>query len=317
MFSKEFNNSYNYQLAPGKYAEYLSESNERYLLENKTILEPISDLLDYYDTCAVVVGSDGKKEKGIKVDTEVVFIQSEKSDRKLYPQYLADEFEKLTGNKYSDVFFIDKNLLPRIMKVGDNTLSFVDQNPSVVYPDRILNSILVCGQQMVYNQARQTVAIEMGLTPCLSGKIREYIKNQIREYLKVCQSGISRGAICFDFEKKCQYFDQKDGNIRRYGFKHGYIRLVQRKLDLKIQTMIRDRQIGVEKINNLPTNTFEKIDYLCPNQKPLIESYLWFLQNYHDIQKKYEEEKVLVEKEYDGYSFDINSEIILRNVEQL
>ncbi len=314
MFSKEFKND---QLTPDKYAECLAESNKRYLLENRVILEPISDFLDYYDTCAIVVGSDGKKEKGVKVDTEIVFIQSDKSDKKLFPQYLVDEFEKITGNKYQDVFFTGKDSFPKIMKINEDTLSFVNQDSNMVYPDRVLNSILICGQQMIYDQARQTVAIEMGLTPGLSGKIREGIKNQIREYLKVCQSGISRGQVCFDFEKKCQYFDQKNGNIQRYGFKHGYIRLVQRKLDLKIQTMIRDHQIDVEKVDNLPTNTFEKIDYLCPGQRSIIESYLWFLQNYHDIQKEYEKNKVLVEKKYDGYDFDINSEIILRNVEQL
>lgn len=310
MLSKEFNIS-------DKYVEHLLDLNSRYLIEKRTALEPLLDLLKYYDACGVMIGSDEKKEKGVESGTEIVFIQNENTNKKLYPQYLVDEFERATNKKYLDIFCVDKNLLPRVIKIGEDTLSFVDKNPKLIYPDRILNSTLVCGQEMVYNKSRQVVAEEMGLSLGLSEKIKEGIKDQIREYIKVCKNGVSRGAVCFDFENKCQYYDQQDKSVGRYGFKYGFIRLVQRKLDLKVQMMIKDHQIDIAEIDDLPTNTFEKICCLCPEKRPFVESYSWFLQNYHDIQKEYEKNKSLVERKYDEYSFDINKELILRCVEKL
>lgn len=158
MFSRENNYS---QLTPFKYMDCLSDLNGKYLSEIRATLEPISNFLNDYHACAVVVGSDGKKEKGVKSGTEIVYIQDEQSNKKLFSQSLVDEFEKTSQLKYSDIFFVDKNSLPRVLKNNEDILSFVDKNSKIIYPDRILNSILICGQQLIHNKARQNVLIEM------------------------------------------------------------------------------------------------------------------------------------------------------------
>lgn len=299
-------------MSPIKYGEYLVGINQKYLSDNKLVLEPLSDFLEYHDACAVVVGSNGKKEKGVNSDTEIVFIQGERPIKRLDPRLLVDEFERVNGYDYCKNFFVNKESLPRIVRIGENILSFVDDNSRLVYPDRILNSLFVCGKKTVYEQSRQIVAIEMGLTMRLSGKIRSEMKKQIKEHFKVFQTGVSRGKVCFDIDEGCQYYERLGKNVDQLGFKYGPIRLVQRDLDFITQAVIVDKRLDIERIDTLSTNTSERINYLIPDSKSLIESYLWFLQNYHRIQQEYEDNKSLCVIYYDKYDFNQNSEIILR-----
>jgi hypothetical protein len=308
VFSKESQQCY--QFNPVKYGDYLTALNDRYLDENKRIFEPFTDFLNYYKACAIVIGSDGKGERHTQSKTEIVFIQDDQTDKYLDPRHLVEEFEKITGMIFFSNFFTNSNKLPRIKKIGRDVLSWVDQNSNLVYPDRLFNSKLICGDNSIFQKIRENIAIEMGLIPGLSGKIRREIRNQRNRHFETCQSGISRMETCFDQEY--QYYDEGK-TIGKYGFKHGFIRLIQRNLDLRTQASLRDKIISINKISNLPVNTVERIMFFSKDQKSLCEAYLWFLQKYHQVQEEYKERKSLAVMSYDKYSFKENSEIILRD----
>lgn len=88
-------------------------------------------------------------------------------------------------------------------------------------------------------------------------------------------------------------------------------------MDLKIQEMIKDKLISIDSVDYLPTNTCQKIDFLFPDHKLLKESYLWFLQNYHNIQREYEAKKTLTKQKFDKYEFDQCREILLTDSQNL
>jgi len=305
-----------FKLAPLEYANYLADMNGGFIQKNRETLEPISDFLKENGICAIAVGSDGKGEKHNQSSTEIIYVQDQDRKQRLNLNEIVNKFESETGGKeYKNFFFVGENGIPKGMIIGQHILSLVDGISTLTYPDRVLNSMFVCGNELLYQDARKTVAIEMGQTPKLSRKIRGEIRRQIKNYISTCKTGISRGVVCFDKEK--QYYDENK-NPGEYGFKHSHLRLTQRELDLITQTFIRDKKINVsEDIRYLPTRTIDRINYFFKKEISLTEAYLWFLQRYHEIQELYKNEKEPVSLEYDHYVFNLCSEIILKSGENV
>lgn len=281
-----------------KYADYLERSNKVSLEKTKQLLLPLREWLEENQAIAVVTGSDGRGEKGYRSKTEVVFIQDENPKRIVTPTEVSQFFIEKNGKDFSEVFDTCLSKGPIILKIGRDKLSMVDNDSNRIYPDRVLCSKLVIGDEEIHKKAKEVTLIESSLTKGLSGKIRKALRSQRGDYLKTCQTGVSRNQRCFD-EQQQYYRDDQKGV---YGFKHGFIRLVQRDIDLRIQGLVRDQVISVQEAIVIPNGTVDRLTYLLENSENIIEAYLWFLQNYHNIQRNYMNGRTdLASLEFDPY----------------
>lgn len=303
---------YIYKLSPIEYRGCLDNLNTIYISECREIIKPLENILKSCDVCAIAVGSDGKMERHPQSITELVYIQGEDCDNFFTPSLVVNEFNQRTKKNYKNVFDTGNDCLPSVMKIGCDTLSFALYNPRLIFPDRVLNSTFVMGNYNVFLEARKRVATEMAFTPGLSGKIHKELKNQLKNYRINTSTGTSRGLVCFD--NKFQYYDEKE-NIGRFGFKHSFLRLTQRFLDIKTQENIRDGKIQIDEINKLPVNTVDRIEYFGIDQY-LSEAYIWFLQQYHHVQEEYKDRRKLTKTTYDTDLFKNYSDIILRNCQR-
>lgn len=86
-----------YQLGPMEYKEYLSDLNDSYLRETRQKLLPIENFLIQRDLCAIVVGSDGKKERHPQSKIEVMYVQGEGKGDIITPSVIASTFIETTG----------------------------------------------------------------------------------------------------------------------------------------------------------------------------------------------------------------------------
>ncbi len=298
-----------YNLQPVEYRGCLDILNDIYLRECQDRTYVLEGLTRSYDACIVAVGSDGKRERHPQSKTELVFIQSEESDTLLNPGVIVSEFKRKFKKEYRSLFDTGNDNLPSVLKIGTDTLSYALHDSRLVFPDRVLNSTYIIGNHNVFVNARKIVATELALTSGLSGKIRKDIRNQIKNYRKTAESGLSRGVMCFD--EIMQYYDERN-NPGRYGFKHSFLRTTQRFLDIKTQENIQNGKIDIDQIERLPVNTAERLEYFGLDQS-LSNAYIWFLQQYHCIQEEYKSRRTLTEIPYDKELFVENKDIILRN----
>lgn len=298
-----------YQLGPMEYKEYLSDLNDSYLRETRQKLLPIENFLIQRDLCAIVVGSDGKKERHPQSKIEVMYVQSEGKGDIITPSVIASTFIETTGKRYSDVFDVEINGSPVSARIGTDVLSYVLGDQNRIYPDRILNSRFVLGDQDIHKKAKRTVLEEMNMD-ILRRKIRKAMNEQSSRHLKSCITGISRGETCFDEHN--QFYDERN-KPGKFGFKHAFVRLVQRKLDLRTQELMKEGQMTIEEMSCLPTNTADKLMFFKSYNQDTPAAYLWFLQRYHELQEVYKARRDLSALDFDSYDFRQCSEIILRN----
>jgi hypothetical protein len=302
-----------YGLSPFEYKTYVEEINGRYLSQTRQNLLPLDSFLQENNICAIVVGSDGKGERHAQSKTEIVYIQGQSLGGEISSKKISDLYEELTGRKYSDVFETDVGYLPEKTNLGIDILSFVSGDNRRIFPDRVLNSKLVGGASEVHQKARISVLGEIGRPDNLAGLIRRELKRQKKEANKTCQTGVSRKKLCFN--QSGQFYDESE-NPGSFGFKHGFIRFIQRDLDLRTQSLIIDRVWSPEKAAELPTSTVGRISFFDYN-KDTAEAYLWFLEQYHEVQERYKNRKRLSVVPFDDYNFRQCSEIILRNDKKL
>lgn len=265
-----------FNLPPEEYRGLVITCCQNYRQEIRARIEEIFPYELINSLAIISVGSDGKEERHPQSKTELVILCEEKE--------MFDQISSLTSK------INDQNLhCDEIRVINEETLSFYKNNPQTIYPDRILNSILIWGNPEIYQKARKKVLQEMAENDSRGKKIREEIKTQISTYKKTTKIGKYRNQQVFD-DNFQYYFEDNDPKKLRFGLKMGPIRAVQRKLDFfTIQGFQKGKILNPEE---LPTNTIERIDLLTKigvldenfSQK-LKEAYLWFLREYHRIQE--------------------------------
>lgn len=306
--------TYQYRLQPLKYGVYLEAiTNSKYLDKTRQKLLPIKNFLEENNICAVVVGSDGKSERHPQSKTEIVYIQDQSSSQTITTEEITDVYTKTTGFDYVKVFGTDIDSIPEKVDLGKRVISFAFGDAKRIFPDRVLNSILVIGSAEIHQKARRMVLEELGSGGQLSSVIKKELKRQRKEHYKTCLTGSSRGKVCFNHNG--QFYDESK-HPGRFGFKHGFIRLIQRDLDLRTQEMIVRGTWSINRAIELPSSTTGRISFL-DYSKDTAEAFLWFLQRYHSVQEEYKNRRIPSFMPFDDYDFKQCSEIILRTQERL
>ncbi|MBP8591541.1 hypothetical protein KBI33_03735 [Candidatus Shapirobacteria bacterium] len=289
-FDHDFYN-YCYSLEEFEYWGLLETVGENWrdeLEREYAALAGSSELFRDKQYCLILPGSDGKKERHTQSKTEIILLLEESNFS------LEKEIEKKAeamSRENSTLGFVET----KIVGSNETPLSFFEHSPSRVYPDRVLNSHLLAGDRQLYLRARRQVLGEM-----TDKKIKEAMRSQLKQYKKVIRTGEYRNLKVFSKEKGEQYyFENHETNRIRFGFKVGFLRAVQRKLDLETVRWLESGKEGVDFLaQNLPTSTMERIDYFA--QRGLFDknfalnlqrAYLWFLKNYHYAQETFSRDK--------------------------
>jgi len=239
------------------------------------------ELLQKNCFCFALPGSDGKRERHPQSKTELILLL-ERKDPLLMERAKREVGEiKREGLGSLEVKIVGKEGGP---------LSFYDNQPQHVYPDRVLNSCFLMGDYDLYVEARRQVLEEMK-----ERKVKKKMKDQLRQHKKAIETGFYRGRVVFsEKEGRQYYFESPDPKELRFGFKISFLRAVQRKLDLLTSNLAENENDLGLLAESLPSNTVERISFfakrgLIPEDfaSRLQKAYLWFLENYHCAQEAF------------------------------
>lgn len=298
-----------YDLPPDEYAACVQESNEWFLKDCRRSLARVH--LDH-DQAIIVVGSDGKKEAESQSATEFVLLNLRSS-----PPFNMSAIKKALSpaNIKSRPNFRSGFEIRKVD--GSGLLSYYDDDPGKVFPDRILNATLVTGNPFTYLEARRRLVDEISGIGYESKRIRDKMADQLRQHKKAMQTGVWWGKTIFNTETSTQFYDESDP-VGTFGFKHSHLRAVQVGLNLFTARLVnRGRLNSPDVAVNLPQSTSDKFDYF--KKLNLIDSktaeetqgaYLWFLREYHRVQRLYRDNGRAVSLMYRREDFQKYSDII-------
>jgi hypothetical protein len=260
----------------------------------------------------ILVGSDGKGERQYQSKSDMVCLGVNTFD----PDLINYAYSKLdnagiinTIESYSDaskaVYLLN----------SQSPLSYVRGNSNSVYPDYLLHSRIVAGEDYLHQTIRLKIVEEMTARSEVGKRIREKMKDQLNLQRKIMAGGIYRDAVLFD--ENSQYYSER--SPVSFGFKIPFLRTVQRRLDFALIDLVDPVNIENFDIENYPSATVDRIEYFVENGviakkegREVREAYLWFLQRYHEIQNFYLHMQSPIKVNFDVNKFQHYSEIIRR-----
>jgi hypothetical protein len=262
------------------------------------------------DAAIVLVGSDGKGERQFQSKSDLVFLGMSNFDPDLAKYF----YDCLRRQKLMDSIEEYKDLSKGIYLLdGEIPLSYVTGNKSAVYPDYLLHSRMICGDDKLHNQVRHEVVREMTGNNELGRRIREKMRDQLNLQRGAISQGIYREGVLFD--DQFQYYSETQPFS--YGFKFPFLRTIQRRLDFTLISIVNDIGIGNFDVANYPTATVDRIKYFIEQGvmdleqgMHIREAYLWFLQRYHEIQNNYLKAQEPTKLVYDKEKFKYYSELV-------
>lgn len=296
-------------MSPKEYWELVKCVNEN----NRRDLASKFEDLPFENAALIIVGSDGKEERHCQSKPDIILIRKSGAELDL-SRRLVDAIGK---EEFYRSYDFSHTGLPETRGLDQSTpLSFAFNDPSKVYPDRILNAKIIAGDEDVYYSARERILAEISKDGEESKKIREHMKSQLWLYKKAIKTGVYAGRMVFDGQS--QYYDEDNANYS-VGFKIAFLRAAQRKLDLMTIKAVRTGRLDiVTAARDLPTATDDRLEYFADMEmfprellSGSVEAYGWFLQQYHCAQEKYKDSKNAVKELFDPNKFaDYKSQLM-------
>lgn len=295
-------------LDPNEYAGLVQVVNE----ETQRLLEGQLDEYGGPGVCIMTVGSDGKKERHSQSHIELAVVYS-------VDQLSFDPYKDFSNAlKDTDHGYSSDVLEVRDLNEQGQFLSHAFGNTEAVYPDRLLNSSLIAGDERLWVAVRRQVMEEMSADSPASSRVRRHMRRQVQLYRQALQRGLYAGNTIFDAEKGEMYYDE-DPNDYRAGIKMSHLRSVQRHLDRLTAKAIRLQRLPIDQgALELPTSTEERIRYLASlgvidnidDIEAVIFAYQWSLQWYHLSQQRFKESRSSAVVHFDADIFREVCEVI-------
>jgi hypothetical protein len=251
------------------------------------------------------IGSDGKLERHTQSKTELIVLQ-ESADLN-GASILQDFFGK---ECYGELFDSGPDSMIDTKNLNENMpLAYAFNNPNELYPDRTLNMLPVSPISddclNLYFRARLRTLEEMSTNRHIKNKMKE----QLASYRRSMNTGEYRRIPIFNTEQHVQHYSEM-WPAYSTGFKTGFLRVVQRKLDLLTITL-GNKKSWDEVAYTMPTTTIGRLMYLSDAGiiSPEVslatgDAYAWFLQQYHCIQEQYKQNGEPTELLYDPDLFE-------------
>jgi hypothetical protein len=299
-----------FKLNVGPYWELMTGYNTQHLQGLRQLLGVFNEAGAEYGFCLCTTGSNGKSEYFSQSKTEVVIIR-ERSGLDFSTALLVRLQE--ARNLHLEP---GPNGQPCTYDLfSDLPLSFVDHNPERVYPDFLLNSVLLSGPDHIHLNARQRVLGELSAETPEGSRIREHVRQQLKDYRTCLKRGEYRGVTVVD-PAGIQYYTESQPLA--LGVKMGYLRTVQRKLDLMTLQLLRSGISSAELAASLPTGTAERISFM--QQQGLVDqqlslkvtaAYKWALMRYHEAQAAYKMQRTPVAVPVDQVELELHRSAVL------
>lgn len=265
------------------------------------------------EVAVVAVGSDGKGERHGQSRTELVIVTYAGEND------MTEKVSQLISSAPEDLELEMHGEKPYVYRFNtDEKFSFVHGNNQALYPDFLLNSKTVVGNEVLHQAARLKVLHESVADDEDGKRIRKHIMSQRRTYRAACKTGVYGRKRMFDESKGEVYYFEKEWIL---GFKITFLRLVQRHIDYLIVNGIRTGLFKPEQVvAEAGTSTIDKLGWLASvgmMEKEMAdqveEAYLWFLMMHHKSQEQYliSDERDEVAVEFDIETFTKHKETIL------
>jgi len=278
-----------FDLSPEEYygCVYTINENRRLALKEDFASAPINPLTDVL----IVNGSDGKSERHTQSKTEITLLTSQPTEAGAQP--LADWYRKSKWSDMSAFFDVSPTGMPEVKVVGDPDapLAYAYDDSKLVYPDRVLNSRLIVGNEDVLRDAKKQVLTEISSDGLTGKRMRKEIEGQLQIAMRGLETGEYRHKRIFTTDPPQQYYDEDPQNYS-VGFKISGLRPVQRMTDLLTIRAIRAGKLSIDDASTFSTSTVDRIEALserglAPDVQSVIPAYQWFLQQYHVAQDRY------------------------------
>lgn len=211
------------------------------------------------------IGSGGRFDGAAVGDQEFVIVSKPpRSHEDIAADGVLSLISKLesTGNSKIDEFS-SSSIEHKCLSKGSKSLLYHPSRPNHPYPGRILESEFVAGSKLLYQEIKEKVLKEIKQDP----KIIRKLKNELQEYVKCCESGISK----FKNEEVIQFTNSKselpsfvayEPQKGIYGFKYAFLRYYQLAITIAIFQYMRNFDIPPAELVDLPPSVEERLRYL-------------------------------------------------------
>lgn len=224
-------------------------------------------LNEFANVALLRVGSEGRFEGAGLGDSEFVLLTMDSMGEGWEPGadgnfgtrvYPAAYFETLKETTGSDIVGVG---LTQYMNVtlehkrldGPDQLSYYPGNHTP-FPGRILEGEYVAGNKMLVTEARRKVFAEIANDP----EIIKGMKKDLKNYKKVCQTGLSRNVPQFDRSKNEIFFKPLS---RQFGMKYGLLRYAQTALSIQLLELFQGKPFPIDAYLDLNPSVEERIRY--------------------------------------------------------
>lgn len=255
---------------------FMRATKERNRLELDRVAKKLKELLkneNLSETAITITGSDGRLEKGFVSEAEIVI-------------FARNELDPAIAGKIRS-----HGLDVEVKRIELDKLSFYEGNRSTVFPQRVYDSLVILGDSEIFLEAKRTLVAEW---KTVRG-VKEEIKRKKAEYkgtVRGEQQWKGRKLKNFDLDAGEAHYHTDEFGSKIRSFKNGPLRWVQFVIANSLISTVRSRGLeeGIEIVQNMPTPTDEKIEFLraarvldldAGEAKELAEIYDYFLCLYH------------------------------------
>ncbi len=257
-------------------ATFMRATKERNRLELERTARKLKELLkneNLSETAITITGSDGRLEKGFFSESEIVI-------------FARNELDPAIAGKIKS-----HGLDVEIKRIELDILSFYEGNRNTVFPQRVYDSVVVLGDNQIFLEAKRVLVAEW---KTVRG-VKEEIKRKKAEYkgtIRGEQNWKGRKIKNFDLDAGEAHYHTDELGAKIRSFKNGPLRWVQFVIANSLISTVKARTLdeGIEILQNIPTPTDEKIEFLraarvldleAGEAKELAEIYDYFLCLYH------------------------------------
>jgi hypothetical protein len=232
-------------------------------------------------------GSDGRMEKGPESPMELVLYSLQPKE------FIVDILERVGENSCS---LLDKNIFQpsETRTIDTETLSFYNNDPKSVYPTRVLDARVICGNESLLKPVYMKLLNEL-IGPDSKG-IFQSMKEKRRIAKRISNSGeqVFKGVKLnhYDLLEGAAFYNPDTGQS---SFKQGPMRLVQFSVAYSLMKHLREHN-SMAILDELPHDTPTRLLFLHDNKvngfaslevSEVIDTYKYFLHQYHMSQSQY------------------------------
>ena len=239
-------------------------------------------------------GSDGRLEKGPQSKVELIAytpINSKIEIKDIVNEIIEDDEIKL----------FDPSVEYKKMVIGK--LSLFNEDPNRVFPNRVLDSRFLYGNELLLPLTLRNIADEF--TGIYGKRIITKLKDQERYARKISREGRANfqgnELTHVNFEEGIAFYDDEDNlGPKRGSFKYGPMRLIQTSMSKGIIKKIYNKDFDLDILRHYPTNTVDRLHFFetenlsglnSSEVSDLADNYKWFLWIYHCGQENWRLDK--------------------------